>query len=238
MKLGIYTVALIVGLGLAAPAIAQSEPAKDEPAKPAGEAAPAPEAPKEEAAKPAEAAPAAEAPEEEAAKPAEEAAPAAKPAADTPAAAVPAVEAAPAAKPAMDAPPAAAPTPAAVPAKELSSGAKPFVPLADSYKTAYDDMQKWIGQIDAQTAAVSDKAQKLQTQIQQNETAITQAKLDKNDSKAKSLQKENKKLWDDFNAAKKELSTISAGFTKEASSRVKQYADASAKALEGLKSQK
>ena len=63
------------------------------------------------------------------------------------------------------------------------------------------------------------------------------AKLDKNDSKAKSLQKENKKLWDDFNAAKKELSTICAGFTKEASGRVKQYADASNKALEGLKSQ-
>jgi cell shape-determining protein MreC len=98
-------------------------------------------------------------------------------------------------------------------------------------------MQKWIGQIDAQTAAASDKAQKLQTQIQQNETAITQAKLDKNDSKAKSLQKENKKLWDDFNAAKKELSTICANFTKEASGRVKQYAEASGKALEALKSQ-
>jgi hypothetical protein len=227
MKLGFRSLALIFGLGLAVPVMAQTEPAKEEPAKPAAEAAPAAEAP-EEAAKPAEeAAPAAEAPKEEAAKPAEEAAPAAE---------APKEEAE---KPVAAAAPAAAPTaaPAAAPAKELSSSAKTFVPLADSYKSAYDDMQKWLGQIDAQTAVASDKAQKLQAQIQANETAITQAKLDKNDSKAKSLQKENKKLWDEFNAAKKELSTLNAGFTKEASGRVKQYADASDKALEGLKSQ-
>jgi hypothetical protein len=166
---------------------------------------------------------------DEKAKPGEEAAPAAEPAKEEP---KPAAEAAPAAKPAAE----AAPAPAA-PAKELSSCAKSFVPLADSYKSAYDDMQKWIGQIDAQTAAASDKAQKLQTQIQQNETAITQAKLDKNDSKAKSLQKENKKLWDDFNAAKKELSAMCSGFAKEASARVKQYADASNKALDAMKAQ-
>ena len=111
------------------------------------------------------------------------------------------------------------------------------MPLADSYKAAYDDMQKWIGQIDAQTAAVSDKAQKLQTQIQQNETAITQAKLDKNDSKAKGLQKENKKLWDDFNAAKKDQSAACSKFVKEAPQRVKQYSDATSKSLDALKSQ-
>lgn len=146
-----------------------------------------------------------------------------------------------AAKPAEEAAPVApaapAPAPAPAPAKELSSCAKSYVQLADSYKAAYDDMQKWIGEIDKQTAAASDKAQKLQTQIQQNETAITQAKLDKDDSKAKSLQKENKKLWDEFNASKKELQTLCSGFAKQASERVKQYADASSKELEGVKSQ-
>ena len=164
---------------------------------------------------------------EEAAKPAAEAAPVAEPAKEE--AAKPAAEAKPAAAP--------APAPAPAPAKELSSCAKSYVPLADSYKAAHDDMQKWIGEVDKQTAAASDKAQTLQTQIQQNETAITQAKLDKDDSKAKSLQKENKKLWDEFNASKKELSTLCSGFAKQASERVKQYADAASKALEGVKSQ-
>jgi outer membrane biosynthesis protein TonB len=216
MKLGFHALALILGLGLVAPSFAQEEPKKEEPAK-------------EEAAKPTEeAAPAAEPAKEEAAKPTEEAAPAAEPAKKEEAA-KPAEKAAPVAVPAA--------APAAAPAKELSSCAKSFVPLADSYKAAYDDMQKWIGEIDAQTAAASDKAQKLQAQIQQNETAITQAKLDKNDSKAKSLQKENKKLWDDFNASKKELQTLCSSFSKQVSERVKQYADASGKALEGLKSQ-
>jgi chromosome segregation ATPase len=213
MKNGFLALALILGLGVATPVLSQTDPAPEEPAKQ--------EPAKDEKAKPAEEAPAAEPAKAEEAKPAEEAPPAPEAAKEAEA------------KPAAASAPAAAPAPA----KELSSCAKSYVPLADSYKSAYDDMQKWIGQIDAKTSAASDKAQTLQTQIQQNETAITQAKLDKNDSKAKSLQKENKKLWDDFNAAKKELSTICAGFAKEASGRVKQYADASGRALEGLKSQ-
>jgi hypothetical protein len=138
-------------------------------------------------------------------------------------------------EPAKEAPakPAAAP-PAA---KELSSCAKSFAPLGDTYKSAYDDMQKWIGEIDAQTAPVNDKIQKLQAQIQQNDTAITQAKASKENAKAKDLQKQNKKLSEELNAAKKELSETCGKFSKEASSRVKQYTDATNKALDALKSQ-
>ncbi len=179
MKLGLHALALILGLGLVAPAIAQEEPKKEEPAK-------------EETA-------------------------------------VPAVAAAPAA--------ALAPAAEAAPAKELSSCAKSFVPLADSYKSAYEDLQKWIGEIDAATAAANDKVQKLQAQIQQNETAMTQAKLDKDNAKAKDLQKQNKTLWDDFNAAKKGQSDACAKFAKDAPARVKQYTDATNKALDALKAQ-
>ena len=187
MKLGWSALALILGLAVAAPALAQEEPKKEEPTK---EEAPAP-------------APAAEA----AAKPAEEAAPAAKAA------------------------------PEAAPAKEMSACAKSFAPLADSYKSAYDDMQKWIGQIDTQTSSANANVQKLQAQIQQNEAAATQAKLDKDSAKVKDLQKENKKLWDEFNAAKKSQTEACAKFVKEAPQRVKQYADAANKALDALKAQ-
>jgi hypothetical protein len=177
MKLGFTAIALMLGLGLAVPAVAQEEPKKEEPA----------------AAEPAK----------EEAKPAAEAAPAA----------------------------------AAAPAKELSACAKSFVPLSDTYKAAYDDMQKWIAEIDTQTAAAADKVAKLQTEIEQNEAALTQAKLGNDSSKTKDLQKQNKKLYDDFNTAKKDLASACSKFSKQASDKVKGYADASNKALDALKSQ-
>ena len=199
MKLGLHALALILGLGLVAPALAQEEPKKEEPAK-------------EEAAKPAaEAAPAAVPAKEETAKPAAEVAPVAATA------------------------PAAAPV--AEPPKELSSCAKSFVPLSDSYKNAYDDMQKWINQIDTQTAAVADKVAKLQTQFEQNQAAITQAKLANDSAKAKDLDKASKKIWDDLTTAKKDLSGICGKFAKDAQDKVKQYTDATNKALDTLKAQ-
>jgi len=226
MKL--VAVALALSLGLAVPTFAQEEPVKDEPAKP--EAA-KPEAAPEEAAKP-EAAP------EEAAKPepAKEEAPPAEPAKEEPAkdeAKKPVEEVAPAAA----AKPAAEAKPEAAPAKELSPCAKSFSPLADSYKAAYDDMQKWIAQIDAETSAAGAKAKALQDQVQANETAITQAKLAGDDAKAKSLTKENKQLWTDLKAAQQAQQKACGAFSKEAPTRVKQYADASNKALADLKAQ-
>jgi len=164
----------------------------------------------------------------------EEAAPAAeaKPATETkPAEAAPAAAAAPAA----EAAPAVAP--AAPPVAELSPCAKSLEPLANSYKSAYDDLQKWIAQVNTATAATGEKVTKIQAQIKDNETALTQAKLNKDDSKAKSLQKDNKKLWDDLNAAQKEQSDACGKFVKEAPQRVKQYTDATNKALDALKSQ-
>ena len=138
-----------------------------------------------------------------------------------------------AAKPAEAAAPAAAPAPE----KQMSECAKSFVPLSESYKTAYDDMQKWIAQIESQTAAASEKTQKLQVQIQENETAVTQAKLANDSSKVKDLTKQGKQLWDDFNKAKKDLADSCKNFTKDAATRVKQYSDATNKALDALKSQ-
>ena len=170
MKLGLHALALILGLGLVVPALAQEETKKEEPAK------------------------------EEAATPAVEAAPAAPP-------------------------------------TELSGCAKSFSPLAESYKSAYDDLRKWMGQIDTETAAAGDKVQKLQAQINENESAITQAKLNKDNAKTKDLQKQNKQLWDDFNGATKDQSDACAKFVKEAPQRVKQYTDATNKALDALKAQ-
>lgn len=174
MRHGVHLLALVLGLGLAIPAIAQ------EPAPPA----------KEEAAKPAVQAPVAEAP---------------------------------------------GPKTEPAPPKELSVCAKALVPLADSYKSAYEDLQKWIADVDEKTAAASDKVTKIQAQIQANETAITKAKLDGDDAKAKELGKANKQLWSDLEEAKKGASQACSNLSKEAAERVKKYEAASDAALDECK---
>jgi hypothetical protein len=218
MRFVVAPFALVFGLLCLAPALAQDAPVKEEP-KPAEPANP--EAAKTDEPKPAEEA----APAKDEAKPTEEAKPKEE--------AKPTEEVKPAAVPAK----AAAPAKAEAPAKEMSACAKAFVPLADSYKKAYDDMNKWIAQVDAQTSAASEKTKKLQDQIQANETAITSAKLAKDDAKVKSLTKENKQLWTDFNEAKKAQDKSCSGFSKEVSDRVKQQNDAINKALADVKAQ-
>jgi hypothetical protein len=231
MKLRIGILALALGFGPTLTSVmaqespetaepAQAEPAKEEPAK-------------EEAAKAvAEAAPAAAA----------AAAPAAAAAAVAPAGAAAAV-AAPA--PAAAAAPAAAgvPTgavakPAAPPApKELSSSARALQPLAESYKQAYDDVQKWITQVDSQTSATDENVKKLQAQIQANDDAIKTAKAAGDSSKAKALTKENKQLTSQLNSAKKSSADTDSTLAKEASDRAKKYEAGTNKAISDIKEQ-
>jgi len=212
MRFRIHVLAITLGLCLAVPAAAQQDPAKEEPAKQ--------EPAKEEPAKaePAKAEPEA-APAAEAEKPAEAAAPAATEAAKP--AAAPAAEVA---KPA--APPAA---------KELTACAKSFQPLADSYKQIYDDMQKWIAQIDAQTSASNDNVMRLQAQIKDNDAASAKAKAAGDNAKVKEIDKQNKQLKSQLTAANKTLSSTCSSFGKEASDRTKQNEATIEKALADVK---
>jgi len=216
MKFRIPVLALTLGLGLALPAVAQEDPAKTPPAK-------------EEPAK-------AEPAKEEPAKAEPEAAPAVeaeKPAAD--AAAAPAAAAAPPAAEAAK-PNAEAAKPAAPPAaKELTACAKSFQPLADSYKKAYEDMQNWIKQIDAQTSAANDNVMKLQAQIKDNDAASAKAKAAGENSKVKEIDKQNKQLKSQLTAANKTLASTCSGFGKEASDHTKQNEAAIEKALADVK---
>ena len=142
-----------------------------------------------------------------------------------------------AAAPAKEAPPAPAAKAAPETPKELSFCAKALVPLAESYKKAYEDLQKWIAEVDAKTAAGNEKVQKIQQQIQANETAITQAKLDGDDAKGKERTKANKQLWSDLEDAKKSQTQSCSPLSKEAAERVKRYEAASEAALDQCKAQ-
>ncbi len=122
-------------------------------------------------------------------------------------------------------PEAAAKEAAPAPAKELSACAKALVPLAESYKKAYEELQKWIAEVDSKTGAANQNVVKIQEQIKENETAITKAKLDGDDAKGKELTKANKQLWGELETAKKGQTESCSGLPKEASQRVKQYGD-------------
>jgi len=141
--------------------------------------------------------------------------------------------------PAKDAPAAAAPVKEAAPEppKELSLCAKALAPLAESYKKAYDDMQKWTTEVDSKTAASNEKVRKIQQQIQANETAITKAKLEGDSAKEKDLTKANKQLWSDLEDAKKTAAEACEGLSKEAADRVKRNEATIDAALDQCKAQ-
>lgn len=131
-----------------------------------------------------------------------------------------------------------APAAKAEPAKELNPGAKIFVPLADNYKKASDELQAWILHIDAEISGVSGRISRIQADIEKNEAAITKLKLDGDRSgEGKNLAKTNKELWADLSAARKERADLSKGFAREAIQRAKSYQLEIIEKLEAIKAQ-
>jgi hypothetical protein len=235
MKNTLMAAAILTFLLATARMSAAQEAASSEPASKAEApiAAPAPKAepkPEAKAEAPAKTEPAAEAP---VAKPAPKAAPKPEVKAEAPAKTEPAAEA-PVAKPAPK------PETAKKPTKELNASAKIFLPLADNYKKAYDELQLWIMNIDAQTAAVSAQISRIQDDIQKNEAAITKLKIQgggESSEEGRALAKDNKQLWADLSAARKERSALTKGFAKEAIQRAKGYQMEIIEKLEDIKAQ-
>lgn len=117
--------------------------------------------------------------------------------------------------------------PEPVKARELTPCAKAFVPLAEGYKKAYDDAMRWIQQVDEQTAAADAKVNGLQETVEKNEALITKLKIeDTKESKlrARDLARENKQLWADLSAARKERTAKCAAFSKAAAQLNKEIA--------------
>lgn len=133
-----------------------------------------------------------------------------------------------------------APEPKAETPKELTPCAKTFVPLADSYKKAYEELEKWIGDVDTQTTAATAKIDKIQEQIEKNEAAITKLKLQatrEGSANGRELVKNNKTLWSDLSATRKESAALCAGFAREAVQKARRYQSDVAAKLEGVKAQ-
>ncbi|MFA6028346.1 MAG: hypothetical protein WC969_00695 [Elusimicrobiota bacterium] len=123
-------------------------------------------------------------------------------------------------------PVAAAPAPKPVKAKVLTECAACLTPLIDGYKGVLADLEKWTAEVDAQTAAAEESFQKLQKGISDNEVAITKAKLEggkANKERVKELNKQNKTLWSELEAARKAKAALCKQFGRDASQKVREY---------------
>lgn len=243
-----YTTLSALLLALALPASAQNEETTTAPAEPAVQVQEAAPAPKEAPAKPAPAAepksdfPEAEPKAEAKPEPKPQPKPVVKKAEPKP---EPVAETAPELKPEpkpvvkkeQPKPAEAAPAPAP---KELTACAQCFTPVAAVYKKAHDDFQQWIAGVDAKTAEASAKIEALQAKIEANEAAITKAKLKggkDNEAKGRDLAKDNKQLWADLEATRKERSAMCQSYAREAILKAKQFQGEVLEKLESAKSQ-
>ncbi|MBI3548211.1 MAG: hypothetical protein HY078_04065 [Elusimicrobia bacterium] len=110
--------------------------------------------------------------------------------------------------------------------KEVSPCAKTFTPLADAYRKAAEDMDRWIKEIDAQTSATDVMIKKLEAEVEANEAKMTKLKLHEDaasQSERRELEKENRQLWADLKTARKDREALCQGLAKQASQRVKEY---------------
>lgn len=104
--------------------------------------------------------------------------------------------------------------------------AQALVPLGEVYRDAYIEMRKFIDDVDVQTKAADERVAKLEKQIQDDESAMTKAKLDGDGAKEEELSHQDKQLWKDLKAAKKERASLCSGFARDAKQKVRDFAGA------------
>ncbi len=122
--------------------------------------------------------------------------------------------------------PAAAPE-AVKPAFPVSSCPHCFQPLLTGYNAIAANLKPWMEEMDAKAAAHDRRLSAIQKQINENETAIEQAKLgaDKKAAKAevKNLTKEHKALLKAYSAASDQKDAFYKKFAKEVEKRTEGY---------------
>ncbi|MFA6004525.1 MAG: hypothetical protein WC881_10705 [Elusimicrobiota bacterium] len=119
------------------------------------------------------------------------------------------------------------PAPAPV-AKPLSETAKKLLPLVAGYKQAQESAQAWVDEVGKQSQAMDEKISGIQAQVQANEAAITKLKVEsekKNKAAIKERNKDNKQLWAELAAAKKEQAAFNRELSKTAGQKARAYSD-------------
>lgn len=113
--------------------------------------------------------------------------------------------------------------------------------VSDGFLEGYRAMDAWVAAASEQVSASAEKVEKLEDQIKANESEVTGLKLQRSKeakAKLKELDKANRQLWKDLDAARREQDAICKGFTRAAAAKVKELtADISKRLSEAQKAQ-
>ena len=127
------------------------------------------------------------------------------------------------------------------PAAESIGCAGAYQKVSEGFLDGYKAMDAWVGQASGQVSASAEKVEKIEDQIKDNESSVTKLKLDRSKDaklKLKELDKANKALWRELEAARKEQDALCKGFTRAAAAKVKELvADVTKRLAEAQKSQ-
>ena len=111
--------------------------------------------------------------------------------------------------------------------------------VADAYLNAYKAMDSWLSAASFEVSGAADRVNKLEQSVRDNEAAMTALKLDRSKdakNKLRELDKTNKQLWKDLEAARAAQATICKGFSKSAAQKVKDLGvDINAKLMQAQK---
>lgn len=147
--------------------------------------------------------------------------------------------------PGLKAPPAAEPkAPACLvsgPGAEGKGCAGAYKSVSEGFLDGYKAMDAWVGEASGQVAASADKVEAIEKSIRDNESQVTGLKLQRSKeakAKLKELDKANKGLWRELDAARREQDALCRGFSRAAAAKVKELTlDVSKRLSEAQKSQ-
>lgn len=111
------------------------------------------------------------------------------------------------------------------PAAEAVGCAGAYQKVSDGFLDGYKAMDAWVGEASAQVSASAEKVAKIEEQIKTNESSVTTLKLDRSKDaklKLKELDKANKQLWKELDAARREQDALCKGFARASAAKVKE----------------
>lgn len=127
------------------------------------------------------------------------------------------------------------------PAADGKGCAGAYSKVSDGFLSGYKAMDAWVGEASAQVAASAEKVDQIEKSIRDNESEVTGLKLQRSKeakAKLKELDKSNKTLWRELEAARREQDALCKGLSRAAAAKVKELTlDVTKRLTEAQKSQ-
>lgn len=96
--------------------------------------------------------------------------------------------------------------------------------VAEGYLEAYKAMDAWLSAASAEVSGAEETVKKFEQSVRENETAMTALKLDRSKEaklKLRELDKANKQIWRELEAARANQAAVCKGLSRSAAQKVK-----------------